>query len=436
MSEHPRSAEAFAKARRVMPGGNTRASAFETPHPIYLASGQGAHVTDIDGRRYLDFQNNFTTLIHGHRHPTITAALASQIEKGVSFSNPTLMEIELAELLCDRVPYFDHVRFTNTGSEAVMIAIKAARAITGRQIIAKCEGAYHGNYDFVEMSVGKPPILTWQHLNHGEPSHRGVAANAGADVVIIPFNDVETTKNVLAQVEGCLAAVLVDPLPSRAGLTLIAPDYLRMLRQWTKAQGSLLISDEVLSFRLGYAGALGAGDIFPDLCTFGKIIGGGLPIGAIAGPSEIMAVFDPSRAPAPVTHAGTFTANPLSMVAGTAAISSLREAAFSELAQLGTVARSLLQAAMDDLGIKGTVSGAGSLFKVTLGANTVRCYRDTCVSTADKEMLASMVRGMRNQGVLLSPIGLGALSTVTTREHVDQLASAFRMALACEARIG
>jgi len=429
MTDAPRSAAAYDRARTVMPGGNTRASNYEAPFPIYLASGDGASVTDIDGRRYLDFQNNFTALIHGYNHPGVTEALARQTSRGLSFANPTVSEIDLAELLCARVPYFDQVRFTNTGSEAVMMAIKAARALTGRRLIAKCEGAYHGNYDFVEMSVATPPSPWGPAPRHGEPAHLGVARSARSDVVIIPFNDVDTTRRLLDQVKDELAAVIVDPMPSRAGLVPISDAYLSLLSSLTKASGSLLISDEVLSFRLGYAGALGNRAHFPDICAFGKIVGGGLPVGAIAGSAEVMKIFDPSGGKAGVAHAGTFTANPMTMVAGAAAMRDMTPDAFQRLNTLGERTRAALRATLTALDVPGTVTGAGSLFRIFLGRSEVTSYADAAAASAAKADLARLVDGMRRRGVMLSSIALGALSTPMSDADISALQETFHDAL-------
>ena len=434
MTNLPRSEATHARARKVMPGGNTRSTVYEAPHPIYLASGEGAYVIDVDGQRYLDFQNNFTALIHGHRHPGVTTALAGQLAKGVSFSNPTLAEIDLAEILCERVPYFEHARFTNTGSEAVMTALKAARALTGRQIIVKCEGAYHGNYDYVEMSVSDAPETWTDAVVHGRPAHRGVALGASVDVVLVPFNDIEITRLLLDRVADRVAAVLIDPLPSRIGLIPATPEYLEMLRRWTSANGALLVTDEVLSFRLGYGGALGTSTVHPDLCVFGKIIGGGLPIGAVAGPAEVMKVFDPSDGAPLVSHSGTFTANPLSMVAGAAAMSAMRPSEFERLDRLGERARVGLTEVLADLGVEGVVTGTGSLFRFYLGRSRVESYRDAFGTSAQRHVLESVIVGMRREGVLISKIGLGALSTPMTPFDIDHLHESFRRTLRESAR--
>ncbi len=412
-----------------MPMGNTRSSAFATPYPIYLASGEAAYVTDVDGNRYLDFQNNFTALIHGYGHADVTSALLAQLMKGLSFANPTFPEIELAELLCDRVAHFEQVRFTNTGSEAVMMAIKAARALTGRTLVAKCEGAYHGNYDAVEINVSAPPIGWTDGGGNSTLEHDGLAASVEQQTVAIPFNDFEHTERILSANSGELAAVLIDPLPSRVGLIPIAPEYLAYLRRWTSARSALLISDEVLSFRLGYTGAFGESSIKPDITAFGKIIGGGLPIGAVAGGSDVMKVFAPLGKRPYVAHSGTFTANPMTMVAGLAAMAAMTEDEFQRINQLGDDARRLLADAFRSAGVTGAVTGVGSLFRIFIGAGKISSYAEAYLASRHSATLGDVVRYMRDRGVLISQVGLGAISTPMTPTDLGMLAAVFEDAL-------
>lgn len=426
---HPRSASAHQRALAVMPGGNTRSTAYESPYPLYLAAGTGAFVRDLDSRRYLDLQNNFTTLIHGHCHGPTVAALERQLALGTCFSNPTLSEIELAELLCRRVPHFEHLRFANTGTEAVMIAIKAARALTGRSRIAKCEGAYHGGYDLVEVSLDPGPDSWGTPLPRAVPLNRGTPASVLKEAVILPFNDIEASEAALSHALPELAAVLIDPMPSRMGLVAATPAYLAFLRDFTQRHGILLIADEVLNFRLHYRGAAATLGLTPDLTAFGKIIGGGLPIGAIAGGREIMAVFDPSKGKPGVAHAGTFTANPLSMVAGAAAMRALTPEAFDRLASLGERARRGLREAFAASGVPGQVTGQGSLFLLHLKQGALTDYRSAWRDPAERARLARLVRGFREEGVLLSPIGLGALSTAMDESHIALLTEAAHKAL-------
>lgn len=419
---------AYRRALKVMPGGNTRISNFERPHPIYLASGKGAYVVDMDGNSYLDFQNNFTALIHGYGHRGVANAVRRQAGLAVSFAGPTVTEIELAELLVERVPYFEQIRFTNTGSEAVMMALKAARALTGRSLIAKCEGAYHGNYDVVEANVAASP-RSWKGAEQPRPEHLGVALSALSDCLIIPFNDIEGTRKILERAGDRLAAVIIDPLPSRIGLIPISADYLTFIRDLTRRHSALLVFDQVLSFRLGYAGAPVIPTGYPDLCAFGKIIGGGLPIGAVAGSAEFMAVFDPARADGPgVHHSGTFTANPLSMAAGFAAMVDLLPPDFERLNALGDRTRTLLAAAFASAGVPGTITGEGSLFRVFVGPERISSYADTFGPARDPR-LKQLIIHMRENGVSLSPIGLGALSTAMKEADISRLGDTFEAAL-------
>ncbi len=411
-----------------MPGGNTRASNFEKPHPLYLASGDGAYVTDVDGKRYLDFQNNFTALIHGYNHAEVTRAIHRQAELGSSFAGPTIAEIELAELLVERVAYFEQIRFTNTGSEAVMMAIKAARALTGHHLIAKCEGAYHGNYDIVEVNVTAAP-LGGAGYGQARGEHAGVAASAISDCLVIPFNDIEGSRLILEAAADRLAAVVIDPLPSRIGLIPVNATYLAFIREFTRRHSSLLILDQVLSFRLGYGGAPICAAGFPDLCAFGKIIGGGLAIGAVAGSADYMAVFDPSSPyGARVFHSGTFTANPLSMAAGRAAMTTLGTCDLDRLNELGARTRFLLTEALAAAGCCGAVTGQGSLFRLFIGPERIATYADTFAAARDPR-LKFVIDRMRENGVLLSPIGLGALSTPMGEADVSRLVGTFKTAL-------
>ena len=293
---HPSSTSArlYQQAQAVMPGGNSRTSVFMAPYPPYAAEGEGCWVLDVDGDRRLDLLNNYTSLIHGHAHPAITAAATRRLARGASFPMPTPEEVELASLLVERLPAVDQVRFTNSGSEAVMMAMKAARGFTGRPKIAKFEGAYHGSYDYAEVSLGST-AENWGPL--AEPASvaysRGTAPSVLADVVVLPFNRPELAARLIERHARELAAVIIDPVPNRVGLMPATPELLETLRAVTAAHGILLIFDEVISFRIGYHGAQGYFGARPDLTSLGKIIGGGFPVGAVGGRAEVMAVFDP-----------------------------------------------------------------------------------------------------------------------------------------------
>src|ERR1051325_151998 len=334
-----KSAALFAQAQGVMPGGNTRTTVYMAPYPPYAASGDGCWITDVEGDRRLDCLNNYTALIHGHAHAEIVEAATRRLALGSSFPLPTPEEVELAALLCDRLPGAEPFRFTNSGSEAVMMAIKAARAFTGRPKIAKCEGAYHGSYDYAEVSLDPPPEAWGRNSPVSFAYARGTPDNVLADVITIPFNDAEAAVSLIREHGSELAAVLVDPMPNRAGLVPADKAYLEALRSVTRDIGALLIFDEVITFRLGYRGAQGLWEIDPDLTTLGKIIGGGFPVGAVAGRKEFMAVFDPRHGKPALPHGGTFSANPVTMRAGLAAMELLDDAAFARLDAMGKAGR-------------------------------------------------------------------------------------------------
>ena len=424
-----RSTALFDRACHVMPGGNTRTSVWHSPHPPYAASGAGCRLTDVDGNVYLDFLNNYTSMIHGHANPVVAEAVRKQLEIGTCFAMPTESEIELAELLCGRAPGFEQIRFTNSGSEAVMMALKAARAHTGKPKIAKCEGAYHGSYDFAEVSLDSAPE-SW-----GNADPNSVAYSAGTprsvldEVIIIPFNRPEESEKILAAHADELACVLVDPMPNRAGLMPATPEYLEMLRRITMANDMLLVFDEVISFRLGYGGAQGEFGVTPDLTSLAKIIGGGFPIGAVAGAAEVMKVFDPRQGKPLAPHGGTFNANPISMVAGKAAMELLTPEEFERINGLGARARDGVAKAFADAGVDGQVTGAGSLLRIHMTNVPLVDYRSARATAAQSAALTSVVDYMHTNGVLLAETGLCAISTAMGEAEIDEFIDIFAAAL-------
>lgn len=412
-----------------MPGGNTRTTVFMEPHPLYGARGQGCRVWDVDGVERIDCINNFTAMIHGYAEPHINAAVAEQLALGTAFGMPTPSEIDLAELLCARLPSVDHVRFTNSGTEAVMMALKAARAFTGRPKIAKCEGAYHGSYDFAEISLDSSPE-NWGNTPRSVPYSKGTPQGVLDDVVVIPFNDIEESLAILGRQSGELAAILVDPLPNRAGLIPADADYVAALRRFCDETGTLLIFDEVISFRLGFHGAQGLWGINPDLTTLGKIIGGGFPVGAVGGRGDVMAVFDPSSGRPALPHGGTFSANPISMIAGRVAMELLDENAYAHLDSLGAQARAGIAEAFAKSGVTGSVTGAGSLLRVHFTDGPIQGYRSAFATPEQARRMKQFTLGLINNGVLAAPYGLMALSTPMTSADIDLVVDAVRKSLA------
>ncbi len=424
-----RSQTLYTRARQSLPGGNTRTTVYMQPYPIYAASGSGCRVRDVDGNLLVDCINNFTALIHGHAHPALVAAAHAQIDQGTAFGMPTESEIELAEYLAERVPGIEHIRFTNSGTEAVMMALKAARAYTGRPKIAKVEGAYHGSYDYAETSLESGPENWGEHAPASVAYSRGTPAGVLSDVVVIPFNDVQAAETILRRHGAELASVLIDPVPNRVGLIAASPEFLAMLRKVTSELGILLIIDEVITLRLGPGGAQKRLGITPDLTTVGKIMGGGFPVGGVAGRKEVMQVFDPSQGRPAVPHGGTFSANPMSMSCGLAAMKLLDDAAYAELDRKGENLRAALNAAFADAGVPGQATGVGSLLKLHLHDKPITNYRNAFPDAAQRAAMNKLNVAVLNEGILMASYGLIALSTPMTDSDIAQIGDAVHTAL-------
>lgn len=424
-----RSKALHGRARASLPGGNTRTTVYMKPYPIYAARGQGCRVFDADGVARIDCINNFTSLIHGHAHPTLIDAATRQIALGTAFGLPTESEIDLAELLCTRLAAVEQIRFANSGTEAVMMALKAARAFTGRPKIAKCEGAYHGSYDYAEVSLDPTPA-SWGHNAPVSVAYaKGTPANVLADVVTIPFNDIDAAVSLIREHGRDLAGVLVDPMPNRAGLVPADHAYLAALREATHEVGALLIFDEVITFRLGYHGAQGIWDIAPDLTALGKIVGDGFPVGAIGGRAEVMAVFDPSEGKPALPHGGTFSANPVTMRAGLAAMKLLDVAAFARLDAIGERMRAGIDAAFRRHRVPGHAVGLGSLLKIHFSDRKIRDYRSAYMNAEEAKRQEKFNLALLNRGVLAASYGLMALSTPMTDADIEEILGAVSDAL-------
>jgi glutamate-1-semialdehyde 2,1-aminomutase len=395
LASDSRSAELWERARAVLPGGNTRTTVFTAPYPTYAASATGATVTDVEGQTRLDFVNNYTSLIHGHAHPRILEAVTRQLPLGTAMSFPTESEIQLAELLVSRVGSVERIRFTNSGTEAVMMAVQAARFFTGRPRIARFEGCYHGTY-----------------------------ADHSDEDLILPFNDADGTERAILSHADELAAVIVDPLPHRPGFVDPLPGFLQRLRDVTRARNVLLISDEIISFRLGFAGPQKTFGYTADLTTMGKIIGGGFPVGAFGGRADVMAVFDPSTTGKRLAHGGTFNANPVTMVAGYASMDMLPASAYARLASMGDRVRAGLADLLETRGIPWQVTGQASLFKLHPHPRTVVDYRSAQPTPDEQSSLERFYVAMFGEGIILTPELAGCLSTVMTERELDALIAA------------
>ena len=284
MTELAKSAALFERAKKVMPGGCSRNTILRKPHPVYAKKGDGCFVTDIEGIKRIDFANNVASLIHGHAFAPIIEGVKTQLDNGSAFSVGTEIEVEYAEQLIARSPNFEKLRFVNSGTEAVMSCLKAARAFTGRAKIAKVEGSYHGLYDYAEVSQTSKPA-NWGDADapSSVPVAQGTPQSALDDVVVIPFNDPDRAIAILDHHKDTIAGVLLDLLPHRIGVIPASDAFVKALRKWTTTNDALLIFDEVITFRTNFSGAQQAYDESPDLTALGKMIGGGFPVGGLAG---------------------------------------------------------------------------------------------------------------------------------------------------------
>ncbi len=425
---NPGSRSMHERASAVLPGGDSRNSIFWNPFPIYVTHAEGTKLTDVDGNTRTDFVNNMTTLIMGHRHPDVVRALHEQVDHGVSYPAPSPPVIRWGEILCERVPSVEKIRFVNSGTEATLNAIRAVRAYTGKTLIAKCEGAYHGNHDAIQISV-TPPVDEAGEAENPEPvvMFPGINPGAADDIVIMPYNDSEAAERIIRSHAEDLAAVIVEPINGQCGMVPARTEFLQTLRDVTSELDIPLIFDEVISFRAASGGAQEWYGITPDMTCFGKVIGGGLPVGAFGGKEEIMSLWDPNHGADFVQHAGTFNGNPMTAAAGVATLELLTPEVYAELERKGDKLRQMIRDLIAELEVPMGVTGAASLFSLQFTTETVTDYRS--FATNDKEMLQTVFTGLLNEGILMSNRCAGNVSAVHTDEDLKDFVSALRRVL-------
>jgi glutamate-1-semialdehyde 2,1-aminomutase len=385
-SDTQHSSSLYERAVERLPGGNTRSTVYVSPAPPYAVRGEGYTIVDADGHEVIDLQGNMTALVHGHAHPAIVAELQAALADGLCFGMPTESEVELADELVTRIAAVERVRFANSGTEAVMLALRVARAYTGRPKILRFEGCYHGSYDAI-VPTGA----------------RGVPASTWESVVTVPIGDAGAFLEALARHGDALACVLVDLMPNRGGLVPATAEFAHLLREETERRGILLICDEVITFRLATGGLQSEYGIRPDLVTLGKTIGGGLPVGAYGGSAEVMTATDP-REPGAVELGGTFTANPLTMRAGLVGLRLLDADEIARINHLGDALRTGLR----ELGFE--VNGRGSLLRILAEEPVELWWR------------------LYRAGVLIAKNGLAAMSLPMGGDTVDELLRRFASA--------
>ena len=427
LSRTARSRENNAEAKKYLPGGDTRASTFFGPYPSYMDRGEGCHLYDCDDNQYIDFLNNFTTLIHGHNHPDVVKATLDQFAKGTAFASAATAQTDLAKIICERVPCIDLVRFTNSGTEATMMAMRAARAFSGKDIILKMDGGYHGTHDFAEVNI-LPDVET-----QGRPTVRlgspGVPACVLDGMMVTRFNDLEMAEEILAEHHDQIAAVIMEPVLGAGGGIPSKEGFLQGMRELTKKHGVLLIFDEIITFRMSLGGMQKLHGVTPDLTTLGKIIGGGFAVGAFGGRQEIMEHFTPGH-PQMIVHAGTFNGHNVTMAAGIAALQNYDQAAIDKINALGDRMRAGFNRALRAAGIKGQAFGFGSLIMVHWTDEEIVSSKDVLLSVAAAAELPRLLHlEMMNRGVFSATRGMYALSTPMTEKEIDQTIEAFEATL-------
>jgi glutamate-1-semialdehyde 2,1-aminomutase len=409
----PRSAQAGQRAERVMPGGDTRAAGFHLPYPLTLERGEGARVHDVDGRAYWDLLGNFTSLVHGHAYPPIVDAVERQVRRGTAWPARNPHQVELAELLVERVASVDTVRFTNSGTEAAMLALNAARIVTGRPDVVMARFGYHGSYEAFEVG------------SFDGRFHIPGAARA----ILAPFGDPAAFEAILAERGHDVAAVFLEPVLGSAGVVDAPPEFFRRVQAAARAAGALLVLDEVITFRLAPGGRQDHLALRPDLTLFAKLIGGGFPVGAVGGRAEVMAAMDP-RAHR-MFHSGTFNGNPVTAAAGVVSVRELTAERIEHMADLAEVLERGLRHHADRLGLPFSTRRVGSLLNLYF---TTEPPPASIVRTDEVAMGAFHLAAM-NHGVYLASRGLLVLNTVLDEADVDDVGERLGAALDDVARV-
>ncbi|WP_394241641.1 glutamate-1-semialdehyde 2,1-aminomutase [Halopseudomonas laoshanensis] len=388
----------FANAQKHIPGGvNSPVRAFRSVGgtPLFFKHAEGAYVTDEDDNRYVDYVGSWGPMILGHSHPAVLDAVRNQLQHGLSYGAPTAMETEMADLVCELVPSMEMVRMTSSGTEATMSAIRLARGYTGRDNIIKFEGCYHGHSDSLLVKAGSGA------LTQGVPSSAGVPADFAKHTLTLPFNDIDAVKELLAQAGKDVACIIVEPVAGNMNCVPPAPGFLQGLRELCDEHGVVLIFDEVMTgFRVALGGAQAYYKVTPDLTTFGKIIGGGMPVGCFGGKREIMEVIAPLG---PVYQAGTLSGNPLAMAAGLTTLKLISRPGFhDELTDYTSRLLTGIQERADAASIPFVTTQAGGMFGLYFsGADDIVTFDD--VMASDAERFKGFFHGMLNNGVYLAP---------------------------------
>ena len=420
-----RSSELFAAALQRIPGGvNSPVRAFRSVggDPFFVDRAEGSKIWDVDGKEYIDYVGTWGPAILGHAPAVVVDAVRHAAARGVSFGIPNPLEVEMAELICRWVPSIEKVRMVNSGTEATMSALRLARGFTGRAKFIKFEGCYHGHADALLVQAGSGA------LTHGRPDSAGVPAEFAALTIALPFNDIEAVRAAFRENEGSIAAIILEPIPANAGLYFPREGFLENLRALCDQQGALLIFDEVMTgFRVARGGAQEIYGVRPDLTALGKVIGGGLPVGAFGGRADIMDQLSPNG---PVYQAGTLSGNPLAMAAGLAQLRELeRIDGWKRLEEIGARFEELTRAALEEMKLPWVFHRIGSMFCLFFSSDAVLDLASA--KRSDTEKFAKFFRACLERGVYFAPsqFETGFLSTAHTVEDVERTAAVVREAL-------
>ena len=410
----------FKRANKSIPGGvNSPVRAFRAVggNPVFIDRAKGSKIYDVDGNAYIDFVLSWGPLILGHAHPRVVHALKRAVEKGTSYGAPTALEITLAELVLKAYPSMDKIRMVNSGTEATMSAIRAARGFTGRDKLIKFEGCYHGHADGLLVKAGSGAAT------FGVPDSPGVPKSYAKNTITLPFNDSEAVKAVVKKEWKSIACIILEPVVGNIGCVLPQPGFLETVRKLTKSHGIVLIFDEVMTgFRVAYGGAQEHFGITPDMTCLGKVIGGGLPVGAYGGKKEIMSMVSPEG---PVYQAGTLSGNPLAMTAGIETLKLLsKDGVYRKLEKNAALLEKKLVGAAKKAGVKTRFYRAGSMFCTYFTDRDVIDY--TSAKTADAAKFSTFFSGMLKRGVYIAPsqFEAGFISTAHTESDIEKTASA------------
>lgn len=415
-SRRPESEAQFQRALKVIPGGvNSPARAFGAVggHPIIIDRGEGQYIYDIDGNRYIDYVGSWGPHILGHCHPRVISKIEEALKKGTSFGAPTLLETELAELVAELVPCVEKVRMVNSGTEAAMSVIRLARGFTGRDKVIKFAGCYHGHVDSLLVQAGSGALTL------GTPSSPGVPQGCTADTLVLEYNDIDQLKETFSQLGDQIACLILEPVVGNMGVVLPEPGFLEAIRELCSQHGTVFIMDEVMTgFRVALGGAQQRFGVTPDICMLGKVIGGGMPVGAYGGKSEIMDTISPVGT---VYQAGTLSGNPIAMASGIATLECLKETnPYPQLEEKTQRLTQGLMSAATKAGLPHTLAECGSMFTLFFNPDKVTSY--TISSRNDTECFARYFQGMLDRGIYLpcSQFEANFTSTMMTNDDIDQ----------------